>query len=546
MLVLLMTAGCKRVRTELDTYLIAAHELWGFEGAALVAWNGHVVLSSGYGTAFLPTGEPNTPHTKFFIGSITKQFTAAAILKLNEQGLVDLHAPISRYLPEYPRPNGDRITIHHLLTHTSGTPEYAQDLAVVLRRTQPMLPAELMSRFAGRPLEFEPGTRFKYSNSGYIVLGAIIERVSGQSYEAYLHRRIFKPAGMISSGYARREAGLPERAEGYTLGDERRLVSAIPLHFSVLHSAGALYSTVEDMLKWNNALHSHEVLDQQSLDFMFTAHAGNYGYGWFVDTLWGTRHAYHGGFLDGFNVYIDDWEWMGDRLCIVVFSNDDDAPVRKIARGLAAILRGRKHDFPVKKTPVAVDSGILAEYEGMYDRTDSSRQTVIARRGRLYAQVDDQPREMLHAQAPDTFFFDLDNTRTITFIRDAQHNVVALTVYDDGSFTQATRTTAGASERLPGADSIPLDPIACAEYVGTYQLDEDIHPGFYLTVICQGNRLIAQATSTEAIELWPRGTDEFSHIDVDLTLTFIRDADSRVSGCALRMGRETIAGVRIR
>ncbi len=213
---ILTFSGCRLIEDRLDNYLNAAHELWGFNGSVLVAWNGRVILSKGYGMADNTFNIPNTPQTKFFIGSITKQFTAACIMILIERNLLKLDDPIIMYLPDYPRPNGDKITIRHLLTHTSGIPDYTNFPEVILKRTQPLSTEYLIDLFKNWPLEFEPGSKFSYSNSGYLLLGEIIEKISGQSYEAFLEHEILKPLGMNDSGYARREAAYPNRASGYT------------------------------------------------------------------------------------------------------------------------------------------------------------------------------------------------------------------------------------------------------------------------------------------------------------------------------------------
>ena len=166
------------------------------------------------------------------------------------------------------------------MTHTSGIPDYTDMPEVLARRTRAMSPTELLSFFKDDPLRFEPGTDFRYSNSGYIILGAIIERVSGQCYEAFLHREILKPARMHNTGYARREAGHPDRAAGYTIGEERIPIDALPVHYSVLHTAGALYSTIDDMLLWDQALCGNEILSEESIEAMLTPYLERYGYGW--------------------------------------------------------------------------------------------------------------------------------------------------------------------------------------------------------------------------------------------------------------------------
>jgi len=251
---------------KLDEYLQAAHEVWSFHGAALVAKDGKVLLKKGYGMASIELGVPSSPKNKYLIGSITKQFTALAIMQLVEKGLVDLEAPITKYLPDYPKETGDKVTIHHLLRHSSGVPSYTDDAELMGRRTMPGSLEEILAVFKDEPLDFEPGSQYQYSNSGYALLGMVIEAASGKSYEDYIKENIFDVIGMANSGYAHHDLIIPDRAVGYTEGDNDELINAYVVHASWPFSAGALYSTVEDMLLWDQALYTEKLLSKASLD----------------------------------------------------------------------------------------------------------------------------------------------------------------------------------------------------------------------------------------------------------------------------------------
>lgn len=530
--------SCNPITNEMEEYLNAAHDYWGFEGAVLVAYKDRVILKKGYGKANLVMGIPNTPQTKFFIGSITKQFTAAAILKLQEKGLLSVHDTISTYLPDFPSDKADRITIHQLLTHTSGLPNYTDFPEIVLRRTSTIQPDELYSFIKKKPLEFEPGTNFRYSNSGYIVLGEIIKRVSEQSYEAFLHKEILKPAGMHNSGYARREAGLPDRAEGYTTESGGQLVTAPLIHFSVLHTAGALYSTVEDMLKWDIALSSGKILSDSSLKLMFTPYTNYYGYGWYLDILEGHPHAFHTGLLDGFNTIID--KWTNDELTVIVFSNDDDAPVDKIARGLARIAFQANYDFPARKKAREYDYLVLPEYEGVYQQGPDIYRIIAVFEDELYIHNYGESYQKLLQQSPDTFFFEHDNTQLITFERNADNRITKLKHYNEGYVQSAIRLSDDqAAGFIIHRQQIEIAPEALVKYCGTYNLDqsESDNPEVYALEIEVGpfNSLIA-VFGGQRVEVFPHSKTEFFHYTADFLIRFGYDEHNNVTGCSVFLG----------
>ena len=239
---------------QIDALLAQYHDYGLFNGAALVAENGAVIFKKGYGDANMEWDLPNKPDTKFRLGSITKQFTAVLILQLMQEGKLSLDDPLNKHLPDYPTDVGGQVTIHHLLTHTSGIPSYTglPDFFAEQSR-DPYTPDELVEVFADLPLEFEPGSEWRYNNSGYFLLGAIIEKIEGTTYEESLQQRIFDPLGMHDSGYDHHDTILPNRAAGY----ERQGAgyrNAAYLDMSLPYAAGSLYSTVEDLALWDRAL----------------------------------------------------------------------------------------------------------------------------------------------------------------------------------------------------------------------------------------------------------------------------------------------------
>jgi CubicO group peptidase (beta-lactamase class C family) len=238
-------APAERLDEQVQAYL----KTGGFQGAVLVAKDGKPLLSRGYGGANLEWDIPATPDTKFRLGSITKQFTGMAILLLEEQGKLAVTDPVSKHIPEAPE-SWSGVTIHHLLTHTSGIPSFTSLPDYPKTNALPAPPIETMKRVTGMPLEFAPGARFKYSNTGYTLLGLIIERASGMDYAAFMRRNIFSPLGMTDTGYHDQKSILPKFAAGYSRG-AKGLVPAGHIDMSIPHAAGSLYSTVLDLMKWD-------------------------------------------------------------------------------------------------------------------------------------------------------------------------------------------------------------------------------------------------------------------------------------------------------
>ncbi len=318
-----------------------------FNGAALVADHGRVVFEKGYGLANMEWNIPNTPDTKFRLGSITKQFTATLVMQLVEQGKIDLTATISRYLPDYPQPAAGRITIHELLNHTSGIPGYTELPKFGAKSREASKPSDFVAFFSKRGLLFEPGSKFSYSNSGFFLLGVILEKITSKPYERLLRERILDPAGMHDTGYDSTAPLLPKRAWGYdsTLNGYR---NASFIDMSLPFSAGSLYSTAEDLFRWDRALYTDRILSRASKDKMFTPGLSDYGYGWFIRKGAVTTVEHDGG-INGFNTLIS--RDLEPQRLIVLLNNTGGAPVDAMAKGIRAVLDGRTPELP--KQPAA-------------------------------------------------------------------------------------------------------------------------------------------------------------------------------------------------
>lgn len=317
----------KQVLAREDAYIAEETATHNFRGTVLVGIDGKVVFEKAYGSADEEWGVPNTPKTKFRIASLTKQFTVACILLLEERGRLHVQDLVSKYLPEMPAA-WKGVTIHQLLTHTGGVPnaEHSSKRSANMDDRIAATPGELIAGVAGQPLDFRPGTKWNYSNTGYILLGLLIEKLSGQSYADFLKSNVFYPLGMTDSGYDRASEILKARASGYDISNGQ-LSNADFIDMSVPFSAGGIYSTVEDMFRWNEALaHPGKLLTADSLKHMFTEypeaiHEGqHYGYGIVISRQkFGRLLYYHGGGVNGFSSVIQ--RYPDEQLCIVVLSN---------------------------------------------------------------------------------------------------------------------------------------------------------------------------------------------------------------------------------
>ncbi|WP_412062896.1 serine hydrolase [Rubrivirga sp. IMCC45206] len=336
-----------------DALLTSYHDTGLFNGAVLVAEGDSVLYAAGFGEADMSWQIPNTPETRFRIASVTKQFTSALVLQLAEEGLVDLDTPVRAYLPEYPADQGDRVTVRHLLTHTAGIPNYTGLPEWDSIRRDPFVADSFITVFSRLPLEFEPGSRFRYSNSNYFVLGVLVEHVTGQSYSRALSERLLGPLGLDGSGTA--DDARARVVEGAARGYVRVAGGFAPESYdnpSVPYAAGMMYSTVGDLFRWTRALHGGQVFRQpETLETMLTSFEGTrYGYGYGIysiplaldtDTV---RVVGHNG---GFGAFRSELRYAPeDRVTVVVLDNANaGGDVGAVATALMRVF----YDLPVER-----------------------------------------------------------------------------------------------------------------------------------------------------------------------------------------------------
>ncbi len=329
----------------IEALLASYHDMHVFNGSALVSENGKVTFEKGFGMADFEWQIPNTADTKFRLGSITKQFTATLIMQLVEEKRLSLETTLVGALPYYRKDTGSQVTIHHLLNHTSGIPSYTDlpDFEKDISRN-PYPVREFVETYCSGDLQFEPGTKFRYNNSGYFLLGAIIEHITGKRYETVLKERVLDPVGMHASGYDSSEAILPKRARGYKQG-LTDVANAAYLDMSIPYAAGSLYSTVEDLYLWDQALYGEKVLPATAKVKMFTPGLENYAYGWVVQKRpigpgKAERLAIsHGGGINGFNTVIA--RVPEDHQLVVLLNNTGGTYLNVMLDGILDILYGR-------------------------------------------------------------------------------------------------------------------------------------------------------------------------------------------------------------
>jgi CubicO group peptidase (beta-lactamase class C family) len=413
--------------------LIKAYVPARFMGSVLVAQDGKVLLDKGYGFANLEWDVPNTPTTKFRLGSITKQFTAASILLLEERGKLKVEDPVKKYMPDAPAA-WDKITIFHVLTHTSGIPSLTSFPDFEAHEAQAMTPEKLVEWFRDKPLEFEPGTKWNYSNSGYILLGYLIEKISGQSYSEFVQQNIFTPLGMKDSGYDSNSAIIAHRAAGYTPG-KSGAVNAGFVDMSIPFSAGALYSTTEDLLRWEQGLFGGKVLTAASLAKMTTPFKQDYAFGLGVSTQNGHKMIAHDGGIQGFNTALA--YYPDDKLVVAVLANVN-GPAGQIAGNLAKVALGEKVVLPTERKEITVSPEILKHYVGTYELTPNFSLAITLEDSHLVSQGTNQGKVAMFAESETMFFLKLVDAQ-IEFVKNEKGEVTNLVLHQNGREVKGVR-----------------------------------------------------------------------------------------------------------
>lgn len=429
-----LPAITQNIPSRLDVLMRAYVNAVGFEGAVLVASKDGVIFEKGYGYKNKTTKALIDTNTIFQIGSITKQFTSTIILQLLEENRLSLQDSLSKYIPAYP--GGGQITIEQLLTHTAGVYNYTNDAAFVENSmTHPISRDSMIACFEHKPLDFIPGKKYSYSNSGYFLLGYIIEKITGQTYFQVVRQRIFEPLHMDHSGFDFTDLNSPDKAIGYISSENA--VPAGVVDSSVSFSAGAIYTTVGDLYRWDRAFLAGSILSPALQQKAYTPHLARYGYGWIIGLVDGKKVVEHGGGILGFVSNI--LRIPEDGTCIVMLSNEESYEyLSKMTMDIYGVLSGKDVKLPKAKVAVTLDTALLREYVGQYQISANSSITISLQDGHLWGQAAGQGKTELFAAKKDFFFpkvVDFD----IEFVRGANGKIEKFILHQNGQDISAMR-----------------------------------------------------------------------------------------------------------
>ena len=504
--------------------------------AVIVVREGKVIFRRGYGMANLELGVPVEPDMVFRLGSITKQFTAVAILMLAEQGKLSLDDDLSKFLPDYPT-KGQRITIEHLLAHTSGIKNYTALPEWLAGWRKDMTVKEIVNLFKDQPQDFAPGERWSYSNSGYFLLGAIIEKASGQTYQEFIEKNIFAPLGMKHSYYDNTARLIPRRVTGYSKGPDGYRNAAY-LSMTQPYAAGSLMSSVDDLALWDAALYTEKLVKQQSLKQAWTprlltnSKPTNYGYGWSMRSYEDRPIIEHGGGVNGFATYA--LRLPDDRVFVAILSNRDSMSPGAVAFKVAALAIGKPYQEPVaiKLTPSQLD-----QIAGVYEL--EKEELIIRRDGeRLFAGFPDGGRAEI-TPSSETEFFIKDSLTRLSVTKSAG-GVTALVLRGRYGTDQVARRTD--KPLPPPRKEVVVDAAIYESYVGEYE----VGPNLMITISKEGSKLIAQVLGQPKLELFPESPSKFFVKEVAVQLEFVVDGSGKATGLVLYQAGQRVPAKKIK
>ena len=540
---------------KIQEVLALAHKYRQFNGSALVATNGKVIYKGGFGMANMEWNIPNTPDTRFRLGSITKQFTAMVTLQLVEQGKLKLDGKVSDYLPDYRKDIGSKVTIHHLLTHTSGIPSYTSQPGFFENVSRnPYKVDEFVKKYASGDLDFEPGSKYTYNNSGYFLLGAIVERITGKPYEQVLKENIFDPLGMKNTGYDHHDTIIPKRATGYRK-TPNSYANAPYLDMSIPYAAGSLYSTVEDLYLWDQALYADKLISAQLKELMYKPFLQDYAYGWVVRNAafklneQNVQVIEHGGGINGFTTLIQ--RFPKEKNLIVLLDNTGTGYLGRLTESIAKILYNQPYD-PPKISIVSlladtisakgIEAGVAqyrelkAKQAATYDFAESELNQLgyqLLRSGKAKESIE---IFKLNVEAYPQAFNTYDSLAEA--YEAVKERELAIQNYKKALELNPQHTGAADALKRMEKGPVTVDAKVFDTYVGEYQIRE----GFVMRVFREGEKFMTQATGQPAFEIFAESETTFAPRAFPAKVTFVKDASGKVTGISIdQNGRVTHA-----
>lgn len=484
----------------------------------LVIKNGKTLYSQAQGMANMELGVPLKTDMVFRLGSITKQFTAASIMILAQQGKLEVADPLEKYLPDFPLKG---ITLEQLLNHTAGVTNYT-DIPGLMESDKiraDYTTNQLIDLFRDLPADFAPGERFSYSNSGYVLLGAVIEKVSGMTYAEFVQKNIFDKLGMKNSYYGSNTRIIPKRVSGYE-GVGEALQNASFLSMTLPQAAGSLLATVEDLALWADSLFSGKVISPQALEKMTTSgklkdgSETGYGFGLVCEDYRGHRTIWHNGGINGFLTTM--YAVPDQALLVIVLSNNGSASPDFLARKLLALALGD----PVKEfEAISLSPEELQKYVGVYRINEKETRTVTFENGQLYTQRTGNQKLPILPSSKTEFFYE--NAFTfLAFVHDDSGKLTGMNLFTDD---KSEASFAALSDEKPvERTEITLDPAILNAYVGTYELS----PGFKITITTDGSQIFAQATGQSQFQIFADSPTTFFLKVVDAQISFVKEGES--------------------
>ena len=523
----------QNLEQQVDEILSEQYERQGPGAAALIYKDGDVIYRKGFGYANIELDVKMKPEHVFEIGSITKQFTAIAILMLEEQGKLKVEDDITKFIPDYPS-NGKSITIHQLLNHTSGIKSYTNMQSFQQKARTDMTPSEIIDFVKNEPMDFDPGEQYLYNNSGYVILGHIIEVVTGTSYEEFVQKKFFDKLGMTNSYYGSHSKVIKNRAYGYS--DRGGYVNADYLSMTLPYAAGSLMSNVDDLLKWQKALNTYQLISKATYEKAINGSTLNngekigYGYGLGSGTIQGSKSISHGGGIFGYTtqgIYLPE-----EDVFVSVLTNCDCTSPGSITNKIAAIAIGKP--FPSIKNAVSLNQSQLSKWLGAYEFPDGAIRYITLEDNKLYSQRENSTKFEIYP---------LSETRYIFEEGDIEYNFSMVNGKKQASFKTDTEVIGTEIDKTPPASraEITLSESELKEYIGKYELA----PGFIIKISARNGKIFAQATGQGENEIFAEAKDKFYLKVVAADLVFGRDENGKVNMVTLYQGGQQAPGKKI-
>lgn len=418
------TIDQEKKKQEIDSIIRAYAAVNKFNGTALVRYQNKIIFEKSYGWQNAEKMIPNRNESIYQIASLTKSFTALMIIKLGEEGKLSVHDPISKFIPDYPR--GNEITIEHLLTHTSGIYEALRNKEYfrLLHTGEIIIKNKELSFFKNEPLDFEPGTQFSYTNSGYILLGIIIEKVTGLSYEDAVRKIILDPLKMTHTGFNYLALKSPYKTVPYSYISKTKQEKTEIWNSTLTGPAGQIYSTAEDLYSYYKGLRDYKIVSKETFKKAVTPYLSGYGYGWFIDDLYGKKLINHGGNIEGSTSYFA--MLPEEDLSIILLNNITSKKLEKAGNTILAALLEQPYTLPQPKKEVTLEADLLKKYAGNYKLADDSIIHILYENGQLFIQNNKNPKKRILAEKENEFFLQDDDTEISFIFKKGEKDVVMI------------------------------------------------------------------------------------------------------------------------